>query len=242
MTTAVSLVALGSRKRTPIEASTAEVALLGERQLARYVRLGLLRMQHPETKEREAIALPRGGRLRRLRESDADVIAGWLGDSELRKRVLLRPGPDTTLVPPSVDDVRKMISRLNREGESFGIVASSGALVGYVGFKPDRHERRRELFVVVGDRRRWGAGLGVRAARTLLRHGFDALGLDEVSAEVFTFNVDTVRLLEKAGFVREGTSEQRVFDGNAYLEIARYHVSRSSFSRDVQVQRSRPVG
>jgi ribosomal-protein-alanine N-acetyltransferase len=51
----------------------------------------------------------------------------------------------------------------------------------------------------------WGHGYATEAARALLRWAFDTLDLNRVQAETDTRNVASARVLEKLGFVREGT-------------------------------------
>lgn len=51
----------------------------------------------------------------------------------------------------------------------------------------------------------WGKGYGTEAARALLHWAFDTLDLNRVQAEADTRNAASARVLEKLGFVREGT-------------------------------------
>jgi RimJ/RimL family protein N-acetyltransferase len=51
----------------------------------------------------------------------------------------------------------------------------------------------------------WGHGYATEAARGLLRWAFDTLDLNRVQAQTDTRNVASARVLEKLGFVREGT-------------------------------------
>jgi [ribosomal protein S5]-alanine N-acetyltransferase len=51
----------------------------------------------------------------------------------------------------------------------------------------------------------WGHGYATEAARAVLRWAFDTLDLNRVQAEADTRNVASARVLEKLGFVREGT-------------------------------------
>jgi ribosomal-protein-alanine N-acetyltransferase len=51
----------------------------------------------------------------------------------------------------------------------------------------------------------WGHGYATEAARALLRWAFDTLDLNRVQAETDTRNMASARVLEKLGFVREGT-------------------------------------
>jgi ribosomal-protein-alanine N-acetyltransferase len=51
----------------------------------------------------------------------------------------------------------------------------------------------------------WGHGYATEAARAVLQWAFDTLDLNRVQAETDTRNVASARVLEKLGFVREGT-------------------------------------
>ena len=51
----------------------------------------------------------------------------------------------------------------------------------------------------------WGHGYATEAGRALLRWAFDTLDLNRVQAETDTRNTASARVLEKLGFVREGT-------------------------------------
>ncbi|SBT40470.1 GNAT family N-acetyltransferase [Micromonospora auratinigra] len=61
----------------------------------------------------------------------------------------------------------------------------------------------------------WGHGYATEAAGALLRWAFETLDLNRVQAEADTRNGASARVLEKLGFVREGTlREDCVVDGD----------------------------
>ena len=61
----------------------------------------------------------------------------------------------------------------------------------------------------------WGRGYATEAARALLAWAFETLDLNRVQAETDTRNTASARVLEKLGFVREGTlREDCVVDGD----------------------------
>jgi RimJ/RimL family protein N-acetyltransferase len=51
----------------------------------------------------------------------------------------------------------------------------------------------------------WGQGFATEAAGALLQWAFDTLDLNRVQAETDTRNIASSRVLEKLGFIREGT-------------------------------------
>lgn len=64
------------------------------------------------------------------------------------------------------------------------------------------------------DEAEWGRGFATEAASALLQWAFDTLDLNRVQAETDTRNTASARVLEKLGFVREGTlREDCIVDG-----------------------------
>jgi len=75
-------------------------------------------------------------------------------------------------------------------------------LIGYV--QAGIHSDYADMAWVVGSE--WQQqGYATEAARSLLRWAFDTLDLNRVQAEADTRNLASARVLEKLGFVREGT-------------------------------------
>lgn len=82
---------------------------------------------------------------------------------------------------------------------------SDGAFVGWCGLAEWNPVFRSASFGYCLDEAMWGHGYATEAARALLGWAFDTLDLNRVQAEVDTRNPASARVLEKAGFVREGT-------------------------------------
>ena len=82
---------------------------------------------------------------------------------------------------------------------------SDGAFIGWCslnGWNPDyRSASLGYCFVEAA----WGHGYATEAARVVLEWAFGALDLNRVQTETDTRNVASARVLEKLGFVREGT-------------------------------------
>ena len=144
--------------------------------------------------------------LRPLGLDDADVLTSWAADPDFCREADWSTGLAAeehrafwrrTITAPPADLIR------------LGVTVEDG-LVGYVdlyGTDPDR----RELGVLIGERSRWGAGLGGRAARCALDVAFAELGLAEVWAEALDANQRSVRLLRRIGMRETGRGEAGVF-------------------------------
>lgn len=82
---------------------------------------------------------------------------------------------------------------------------SDGAFVGWCGLTGWNPEYRSASLGYVLGEAMWGHGFATEAAYALLRWAFDTLDLNRVQAEADTRNGASARVLEKVGFVREGT-------------------------------------
>jgi RimJ/RimL family protein N-acetyltransferase len=71
-----------------------------------------------------------------------------------------------------------------------------------------RLKRRCEIGYALASKH-WGQGYATEALEALLDHGFRALGLNRVEADIDPHNVGSARVLEKLGFRQEGYMPER---------------------------------
>jgi RimJ/RimL family protein N-acetyltransferase len=80
-----------------------------------------------------------------------------------------------------------------------------GAFIGWCALSRwNRDYRSAAIGYCLGDAA-WGRGYATEAARALVQWAFDTLDLNRIQAETDTRNLPSARVLEKLGFVREGT-------------------------------------
>jgi [ribosomal protein S5]-alanine N-acetyltransferase len=82
---------------------------------------------------------------------------------------------------------------------------SDGTFIGWCGLSRWNPDFRSASLGYCLSEAAWGHGYATEAARALLQWAFATLDLNRVQAEVDTRNVASARVLEKLGFVREGT-------------------------------------
>jgi ribosomal-protein-alanine N-acetyltransferase len=83
--------------------------------------------------------------------------------------------------------------------------ASDGAFVGWCTLSEWNPDCRSASLGYCLDDTMWGHGYATEAAHAMLRWAFETLDLNRVQAEVDTRDAASARVLEKNGFVREGT-------------------------------------
>ncbi|MEV5516716.1 GNAT family protein [Streptomyces flaveolus] len=98
--------------------------------------------------------------------------------------------------------------RMEQEGTGARLAVdrvSDGAFIGWCTLNSWNPDFRSASLGYCYDESAWGQGYATEAARALLGWAFDTLDLNRVQAEADTRNVASARVLEKLGFVREGT-------------------------------------
>ncbi len=135
--------------------------------------------------------------LRPLAEGDWRRLQQIGGVPEVARMmmVLTAPWPE--------DAVRHWIATgrfRGRPGYRLGVALKGGALIGAVGFGPDRS------IAYLFDRRYWGRGYATEATRALIADVFARFPeIDEITADHFADNPASGRVLTKLGFEKTGT-------------------------------------
>lgn len=81
--------------------------------------------------------------------------------------------------------------------------------LGITGLRDIDHAQRRAEFVIfIGERNRWGHGLGTETTRLILDYGFSTLGLHTIMLRVYSFNERGIRAYRRAGFREIGRWRQ----------------------------------
>jgi RimJ/RimL family protein N-acetyltransferase len=120
--------------------------------------------------------------------------------------------------PARADRFLAVCERLAEEGSGARVAidrVSDGAFVGWCAVSEwDPDFRSASLGYCLAESA-WGHGYMTEAARALLGWAYDNLDLNRVQAETDTRNLASARVLEKLGFVREGTlREDCIVDGD----------------------------
>jgi RimJ/RimL family protein N-acetyltransferase len=87
----------------------------------------------------------------------------------------------------------------------------AGRLIGNCGVRVDDPTNRQGNIGYELHPDRWGHGYGSEAARAVLDHGFDALGLHRIWAQCIADNIASAHILEKLGMRREAHYRERSF-------------------------------
>jgi len=101
-----------------------------------------------------------------------------------------------------------------------------GFAVGAIGLKPgdDVHRLSAEIGYWLGEEF-WNRGIATEAVKAVTEYAFESLEMVRVHAEVFAWNGASMRVLEKAGFMKEGVltksaiKDRKVIDQVVYARV-----------------------
>jgi [ribosomal protein S5]-alanine N-acetyltransferase len=141
-------------------------------------------------------------RLRPWTVSDATSLVHHANNADVARQLR-----DRFPHPYRLEDARAFLKMATAADPptNFAIVVA-GEACGGLGFVPGSDVERfsAEVGYWIGQAC-WGRGIATEALRLFTAHAFDDLGLLRVFALPFADNAASIRVLEKAGFQREGT-------------------------------------
>ena len=167
-------------------------------------------------------------RLRRFDEGDVDALYATYSDPEAT-RYLARPAMTERA------QAGEMLARIQAgyvDGSSLQLAIErrdDGAFLGVcLLFNFVERARRAEIGYILG-RPHWSRGYASEALPALIDHGFEALGLNRIEADIDPRNAASARVLVRLGFVEEGRLRERWIVRGEPSESALYGLLRSDW-------------
>ena len=164
--------------------------------------------------------------LRPLEFDDIDTLYEWETDIELAVRSGWTPQISRAAFRHKYE---QRISEPEKDLVMLGI-EFEGQLVGYVQLALiDYDERRAAVGILVGEKNLWGHGIGKTALRILLDYAFTVRNLERIYAEVYGFNLRSLRLMERVGFQKEGILRQHEIHNGARQDMHFFGMLKAEF-------------
>ena len=154
--------------------------------------------------------------------SDAEEVYFALQDKKMNQFVSGRPYPYTRR---HTTEFVRVTRRKMRRGEFLnllGVDETSGKLLVAVGvYNIDWKNLHGEIGYWV-PRKLWGHGLATEAVRAVCAEVFRHSPIHRIEATVVSGNVASVRVLARAGFVKEGTRREAKLQGSSWRDSDLY--------------------
>jgi ribosomal-protein-alanine N-acetyltransferase len=162
--------------------------------------------------------------LREYAEADLDRLVNMANNRSVSQYLVY-----TFPYPYTRDDGEWWISTGSKQnGAITRVIESEGIFVGSVGITPQSGWRDHiaEIGYWVAEAY-WGKGLATAALRQMTDYAFSNRDLQKLSAAVLAPNIASMRVLEKAGYRREGVLKNEVKKSGAYFDTHHFARHRS---------------
>ena len=118
--------------------------------------------------------------------------------------------------------IKAMLSSDKNKTFAFAITIGN-KVIGSIGiFRCDNiHYRTAELGYYIGEPY-WGHGYMTEAVRQICEYVFENTDIIRIFAEPFAYNTASSRVLEKAGFICEGTLRSNAFKNGSIFDMKMY--------------------
>ncbi|SHI58106.1 GNAT family N-acetyltransferase [Lutispora thermophila] len=131
-------------------------------------------------------------------EADAYKIAAWLEDQEVSKYLNEHQNVSKS--------IRLVLQRMNmpilthvfNQNGSFFVILEEQLPIGFLRLVPKG--KMAEMVIVIGDKEKWGLGLGKNAIIQGLNHAFFSWRVDSVIAKINYKNERSIRVFRRVGF------------------------------------------
>ena len=160
--------------------------------------------------------------LRDYKETDIDRLVSLANNKHVTHYMI-----DTFVYPYTRDDAIFWITEGSTANGSINkVILLDGLFVGAVGINPQQGWRSHcaEIGYWIGEDY-WGRGIATRALEMMTAEAFDHFHFKKLYAPVLAPNTRSIRVLEKAGYQREGILKNEVSKHDQYFDIYQYATS-----------------
>lgn len=161
--------------------------------------------------------------LSELEKSDEMALVRWLNDEVIYSNTLRIPMP---YKPEHARDFLRYARNMHREHRhttEWAIRNTAGEMIGCIGFSRiyGKYSHKDELGYWLANPYR-GRGIMTEVVAAVIEIGFRKFDLWRLEAPVFPHNLASAKVLEKNGFVAEGTLKNYVLKNNRPMDVIMY--------------------
>jgi RimJ/RimL family protein N-acetyltransferase len=166
-------------------------------------------------------------RFRPIEEADLPLLAGWLNDPELSRRVVGWSFPVSQL------QQREWFARAVHDQRNVRLIVETleGEVLGLTGlWEIDWQARHALTALKIADRQHRGRGYGTDAIMALMAYAFLEVGLERLWTEILVDNEPSRRAyVERCGWTVEGVLRRHAFRAGRFMDVLRVGILKEEF-------------
>ena len=152
--------------------------------------------------------------LEKFSEKHLPKTYNWMLDVDLRRNFLFRK-----IISPN-DHQTWYKNYLLDETQYINAIYYNNEYIGNIGFKNiDKINNNAETWIYIGEISMKGKGIGSGVYEEFIKSS--NFGLHKIYANIAEFNVSSIKMYQKSGFVIEGTFKDQLFFENEYHNLLR---------------------
>ena len=160
-------------------------------------------------------------KIRKWKLSDAKDLASVISNKKIQDNH--RDGlPYPYTEQDATDYISAMLSEDENETFAFAITIDNKAIGSIGAFRQKNiHRHTAEIGYYIAEEY-WGKGLMTEAVKQICSYIFDKSNIVRIYAEPFSYNKASCRVLEKAGFLYEGTLRSNAIKNGKTIDMLMY--------------------
>lgn len=168
-------------------------------------------------------------KLRAWKTEDAKSLAQSANNLNIAKN-LRNAFPNPYILESAIWYINDSIANVGKKQINYAIVVG-GQAVGSIGIfvKDDVYEKSAELGYWLSEDY-WRKGIMSKAVQIICKEAFERFDIIRIFAEPFADNAGSRRVLEKVGFICEGTMRNGVYKNGEIHSYCMYSILREEFT------------
>jgi RimJ/RimL family protein N-acetyltransferase len=158
--------------------------------------------------------------LRIVEKEDLPLVAEWFNDPNFSGRF------DPLDSQQSRTEIEKKYGNLSSEEKWFIIEKKDGTKIGFIGHFPDRSNLEIGYALIPSERRK---GYGTEAVLVMVDYLFLSKNIVRIQAGTNIENKASQKILEKAGFQKEGINRKILFVRGKWTDFYNYSILREEW-------------
>ncbi|MBU0666745.1 MAG: GNAT family protein [Nanoarchaeota archaeon] len=166
--------------------------------------------------------------LRKIELKDAKIISQWFNDKNNISYM-------STYVRCHKHSKKSVENEIKKHDDSEKVyvvcLKNSEEVIGNAGIEDiDYHDKRGEIFFLIGKKECHGKGYGTIIAQLLLDIAFKEMGLNSLFATATAENIASIKTLERVGFKKIGVRREYNYINGKFMDEVLFDIIRKDYN------------
>lgn len=124
-----------------------------------------------------------------------------------------------------INDTAELVKNLINDDDTYSILEKDKSkVVGTIGVhkKPANSNLDVRMLAIILNKKYWGGNIAYEVTIEILKYLFEVKKVHKVNVGHFSFNKQSQRVIEKLGFVYEGTKREVIIHNGSYYDALEY--------------------